>query len=66
MGLPQVKLWDLSSGQPQLLTTKKPHVGSLFTLSFYRDSPFLLVTGGSGGMLLNINQNHRVFQNCVF
>ena len=46
-----VKLWDLAGAKPVCVTTKKPHVGSLFSVSFYRDSPFLLVAGGSSGKL---------------
>jgi periodic tryptophan protein 1 len=45
----KIKLWDLSTAAPTLVTTKNAQVKSLFTLSYYRDSPFLLAAGGAAG-----------------
>ena len=39
----------MSNNQSQLLTEKKMHVGALFGGSFYKDSTFLVATGGAQG-----------------
>ncbi|ETW07984.1 hypothetical protein H310_02370 [Aphanomyces invadans] len=46
-----VKIWDLAGPTPQCVASKDMQVGELLTLQFYRDSPFLLGTGGTGGVL---------------
>ncbi|RHY53202.1 hypothetical protein DYB38_008566 [Aphanomyces astaci] len=46
-----VKIWDLEGSTPQCIASKDMQVGELLTLQFYRDSPFLLGAGGTGGVL---------------
>ncbi|CAK4079665.1 unnamed protein product [Aphanomyces euteiches] len=45
-----VKIWDLQ-GTPVCVASKDMQVGELLTMQFYRDSPFLLGVGGTGGVL---------------
>jgi periodic tryptophan protein 1 len=47
-----VKIWDLKnseSGEPKLIHYKKMNMGELFSLSFYKDIPWVLAAGGSKG-----------------
>ena len=45
-----VKVWDITTGSmPQLVGYKKMTMGELFTLSFYKDIPWVLAAGGSKG-----------------
>lgn len=46
-----VKLWDIqSSGEPpKLVSYRKMNMGELFSLSFYKDIPWVLAAGGSKG-----------------
>ncbi|KAJ0040989.1 hypothetical protein Pint_27595 [Pistacia integerrima] len=46
-----VKLWDLSNNQPSCVASRNPKAGSIFSVSFSGDSPFLLAIGGSKGNL---------------
>lgn len=46
-----VKLWDLSNDKPSCVASRNPKAGRIFSLSFYRDSPFLLAIGGGKGKL---------------
>ncbi|GAB2286730.1 hypothetical protein Dimus_021126 [Dionaea muscipula] len=46
-----VKLWDLSNNQPSCVTSTKPKVGAVFSISFSEDNPFVLAIGGSKGRL---------------
>jgi len=43
----QMKLWSLDQDQPTCLFTQNTSL-TLFDVSFYRDSPFLLAAGGKG------------------
>ena len=45
----QLKIWDVSSNQFELVIEKKMQVGALFAASFYSDSTFLVAAGGSQG-----------------
>ena len=45
-----VKIWDLKnseSAEPKLIHYRKMNKGELFSLSFYKDIPFVLAAGGS-------------------
>ena len=45
-----VKLWDIATGdKPTLVGYKKMGMGELFSLSFYKDIPWVLAAGGSKG-----------------
>eukprot|EP01118_Nematostelium_gracile_P016496 TRINITY_DN6844_c0_g2_i1.p1 TRINITY_DN6844_c0_g2~~TRINITY_DN6844_c0_g2_i1.p1 ORF type:complete len:457 (-),score=137.22 TRINITY_DN6844_c0_g2_i1:628-1998(-) len=44
----QLKLWSLDDGQPTCIYSEKTKL-ALFDVSFYSESPFLLVAGGKGG-----------------
>ena len=45
-----VKIWDINSGaEPKLVGYKKTTMGELFSLSFYKDIPWVLAAGGSKG-----------------
>jgi periodic tryptophan protein 1 len=46
-----VKVWDIAAagGQPKLISYKKLGMGELFSLSFYKDIPWVLAAGGSKG-----------------
>ncbi|WVY93066.1 hypothetical protein V8G54_032154 [Vigna mungo] len=46
-----VKLWDLSHNQPSCVASYSPEVGSVYSVSFSEDNPFLLAIGGSKGNL---------------
>ncbi|KAJ0716101.1 putative transcription factor WD40-like family [Helianthus annuus] len=46
-----VKLWDLSNNQPSCIASQNRKAGSVFTVSFSEDSPFLLALAGSKGNL---------------
>ncbi|XP_076881961.1 uncharacterized protein LOC143530257 [Bidens hawaiensis] len=46
-----VKLWDLSNNQPSCIASQNRKAGSVFTLSFSEDSPFLLALAGSKGKM---------------
>ncbi|WVY92692.1 hypothetical protein V8G54_031780 [Vigna mungo] len=47
----KVKLWDLSNNQPSCVGSYSPKVGSVYSVSFSEDNPFLLAIGGSKGNL---------------
>lgn len=45
-----VKIWDIASeGKPKLIGYRKMAMGELFSLSFYKDIPWVLAAGGSKG-----------------
>jgi WD40 repeat protein len=47
-----IKIWDIANNngtEPKLIGAKKTTMGELFTLSFYRDIPWVLAAGGSKG-----------------
>lgn len=47
-----VKVWDIANNngtEPKLISHKKMTMGELFTLSFYKDIPWVLAAGGSKG-----------------
>ena len=45
-----VKIWDINTGtEPKLVGYKKTTMGELFSLSFYKDIPWVLAAGGSKG-----------------
>ncbi|KAF0686415.1 Aste57867_21786 [Aphanomyces stellatus] len=47
-----VKIWDLENqARPLCVASKDMQVGELLALQFYKDSPFLLGVGGTGGVL---------------
>ncbi|OQR92254.1 periodic tryptophan protein [Achlya hypogyna] len=46
-----VKIWDMAGNAPVCVASKDMNIGELMTLSFYKDSPFLLAAGGSGGIV---------------
>ena len=47
-----VKIWDIAqTASPKLVGYKKMSMGELFSLSFYRDIPWVLAAGGSKGEL---------------
>ncbi|KAI7741320.1 hypothetical protein M8C21_024842, partial [Ambrosia artemisiifolia] len=46
-----VKLWDLSNNQPSCVASQNRKAGSVFSVSFSEDSPFLLALAGSKGKL---------------
>ncbi len=48
----QAKLWDISTGEPKLLTAKDLKAGSIFAAAFCAESPFLLAAGGAKGTLV--------------
>ncbi len=43
------KLWDISTGQPELLVTRDLRVGAVFTTAFSGDAPHLLAAAGAKG-----------------
>ncbi len=43
------KLWDISSGRPELLATRDLRVGAVFSAAFCRDAPHLLAAAGAKG-----------------
>lgn len=49
-----VRIWDMhnvsADGVPTLVSYKTQNVGKLFALDFCRDEPFMMVSGGDGGM----------------
>lgn len=44
-----VKVWDISTQAPTLVGYRKMAMGELFSLSFYKDIPWVLAAGGSKG-----------------
>ena len=45
-----VKIWDIAAPEkPKLVSYKKLASGELFSLSFYKDIPWVLAAGGSKG-----------------
>jgi WD40 repeat protein len=47
-----IKIWDIANNngtEPKLIGAKKTTMGELFTLSFYKDIPWVLAAGGSKG-----------------
>ena len=47
-----IKIWDIAHNgglEPKLIGSKKTHMGELFTLSYYKDIPWVLAAGGSKG-----------------
>lgn len=47
-----VKVWDIAQANgaaPKLVSYKKMGMGELFSLSFYKDIPWVLAAGGSKG-----------------
>jgi len=60
-----VKLWDIASeGKPTLIGHKKMAMGELFSLSFYKDIPWVLAAGGSKGEIAvwDTEENEKVQQ----
>lgn len=45
----QVKLWDVSTGQPSLITAQDLKVGAAFSAAFCPEAPWLLAAGGAKG-----------------
>ena len=45
----QVKLWDISSGAPQLVAAQDLKAGAVFAAAFCPASPFLIAAGGAKG-----------------
>ena len=43
----QVKLWDVSSEQPSLVSASDMGVGAIFSAAFCLESPFLVAAGGA-------------------
>lgn len=43
------KLWDISTGQPELLVTRDLRVGAVFSTAFSGDAPHLLAAAGAKG-----------------
>lgn len=46
-----VKIWDISTTPPKLIGYRKMGMGELFSLSYYKDIPWVLAAGGSKGEL---------------
>jgi periodic tryptophan protein 1 len=49
-----IKIWDIAHNggtEPKLIGNKKTNMGELFTLSYYKDIPWVLAAGGSKGEL---------------
>jgi len=46
-----IKLWNLTSGSPSVLATKKLELGSVFCASFFPDSPFVIAAAGESGKI---------------
>jgi periodic tryptophan protein 1 len=50
-----VKIWDIlnsdENGGPKCIAGKKLAMGEIFTLSYYKDIPWVLAAGGSKGEL---------------
>lgn len=49
-----IKIWDIAANngtEPKLIGNKKTQMGELFTLSYYKDIPWVLAAGGSKGEL---------------
>lgn len=44
-----VRLWDARNFE--VVTEREMNVGGLFTIQFYKDSPFILACGGTEGKL---------------
>jgi periodic tryptophan protein 1 len=47
-----IKIWDIAHNngtEPKLIGHKKTTMGELFSLSFYKDIPWVLAAGGSKG-----------------
>lgn len=47
-----IKIWDIAANngaEPKLIGNKKTNMGELFTLSYYKDIPWVLAAGGSKG-----------------
>ena len=58
-----VKIWDISNQpQPKLIGYRKMAMGELFSLSFYKDIPWVLAAGGSKGEIAvwDIEENEQV------
>lgn len=45
----QIKLWDVSSS-PSMITSRQMKIGSIYCMSFYPGSPFILTCGGNKGL----------------
>lgn len=49
-----IKIWDIAANngvEPKLIGNKKTKMGELFTLSYYKDIPWVIAAGGSKGEL---------------
>lgn len=49
-----IKIWDIAANngvEPKLIGNKKTKMGELFTLSYYKDIPWVVAAGGSKGEL---------------
>ena len=60
-----IKIWDIAHNngtEPKLIGAKKTTMGELFTLSFYKDIPWVLAAGGSKGEVAvwDIEENENV------
>ena len=44
-----IKIWDINGSEPKLIGHRKTTMGELFSLSFYKDIPWVLASGGSRG-----------------
>lgn len=57
------KIWDIANGStPKLVGFRKMGMGELFSLSFYKDIPWVLAAGGSKGEIAvwDIEENDQV------
>ena len=60
-----IKIWDIAhngGSEPKLIGAKKTTMGELFSLSFYRDIPWVLAAGGSKGEVAvwDIEENETI------
>ena len=60
-----IKIWDIAHNggtEPKLIGAKKTTMGELFSLSFYRDIPWVLAAGGSKGEVAvwDIEENETI------
>ena len=60
-----VKIWDIgNSSEPKLISYKKMGMGEMFSLSFYKDIPWVLAAGGSKGEVAvwDTEENEKIAQ----
>uniref|UniRef100_A0A7N1A3T4 Uncharacterized protein n=1 Tax=Kalanchoe fedtschenkoi TaxID=63787 RepID=A0A7N1A3T4_KALFE len=59
-----VKIWDLSNDQPSFIASNNPKAGSVFSMTFSEDNPFLLAIGGAKGKL-QVSRNSSFVYRCL-